>query len=461
MHTFHRSGRSLAEWLLQLVSDRPSARAKAGKLLQNWWQGLPEGCSEFEEFTAEQIVTLDGAADRFDATVRAVVRDEKFPTADFVDRLCGQRIALNADWLERCAVTSRQHERVDALLDRARTRNPARLTTERLIRVIGAQSARIEAVFANAESTTAVGMANLLVFKALDVAFLASENALEALLDYEPERREAYQALARIGPPAVRFAPQLLEHLEETPSNYRYEVPLALGRIGRDHAPTVAAVIDRLNHANSEIRNAAIATLGQMGPELAGQNEEVIQRLLARCDAEATSWWAVGAVTSVAPTDTRVLAKVLALMAPRPPVIAVHEQSGYRYEGDQVMYQRGYAIQAAAKLTAFPEQIVPQLIEAIDTFLEFDCDEGYYGEHSRVCTALIAFGPAAVLAVPKLKQLLAASDEQHSNQLRLIAAIGPAARELLPYLMKLRDEPESPLDPQMSELDAAILVLQT
>ena len=86
-----------------------------------------------------------------------------------------------------------------------------------------------------------------------------------------------------------------------------------------------------------------------MGPDLAGRTEEAIQRLLAACDDTATSWWAVGALASVGPTDVRAADRVLAMMAPRPPVIEVQEYNGFRHEWDRVMHERGTAIQAAAR----------------------------------------------------------------------------------------------------------------
>ena len=445
--TTRRIGRPLADWLLDLVADHARLRARAGKVLVSWWQGLPDEDGIDDELTPEEIAQMDGAQDRFASAVRTAVVAESFPTVEFVNRLCGLLISLQADWLERCERVSAPDERTDALLDQSTKRMTKALAFARIMRVGRAQA-----------TMSAVGMASFAVLKALDVALLASEDALLTLLEYEPKRRDAYEALARIGPPAVSFAPRLLEHLDEVNGNHRFEVPAALGSIGRNHPPTVAAVIDRLNHPNSEIRNGAIATLGQMGMELAELNEEVMQRLLAACDDESTCWWAIGAVASVGPSDVRVLNRVIKMMAPCPPVIGVHEQNGFRYQGDLVMFERGYAIRAAAKLTAFPEQVVPVLVDALDTFEEFDPDEDYYGEHSRIFDVLKSFGPAAAPAVPKLSRLLTTSESWSDTQLKLIAAIGPAASELLPQLLKLREDPDSPLDGK-NDLDAAILAV--
>ncbi len=99
-------------------------------------------------------------------------------------------------------------------------------------------------------------MASSGVFAALDTALLTSPGSLPAVLDDEPEQRDALQALARIGPPAVRFAPTLLDWIDTVRVNHRHEVPAALGRVGRGDPATVAAVLARLDSPDPEVRRS-------------------------------------------------------------------------------------------------------------------------------------------------------------------------------------------------------------
>lgn len=47
--------------------------------------------------------------------------------------------------------------------------------------------------------------------------------------------------------------------------------------------------------------------------------------------------------------------------------------------------------------TAYPDECLPVLIEALETFEEFDPDEGYYGCHSRVSNLIALFGSWPVI----------------------------------------------------------------
>jgi hypothetical protein len=119
-------------------------------------------------------------------------------------------------------------------------------------------------------------------------------------------------------------------------------------------------------------------------------------------------------------------------------------------------------------------RVIPALLEAFDSFEEYDPDETYDGEHERVCEVLVAFGrasaPVATLLTRYLNEWL---DRQEQDKIwpkdvfRVLEAIGPAAALALPVLWRLRahnldDLAATPIDPDNpeDELERAILALE-
>ena len=310
-----------------------------------------------------------------------------------------------------------------------------------------------------------------IVFDALDVALLVDRPGLRAMLEDEQLFRDAAGALTRIGPPAVDFAGWLFDRLNAKEDVYDFEGAQALGSIGRDDPNVIDGLLRRLRSGREPVRIEAAMALGHAGPPLAGRLEVAIDLLMGATYEPSLAYAATEALASVGRFRKEALGRVLELAAPRPPRWMAQE---YAPDGriDEVMNERGVAIVALPHFLRFADQVVPVLVEAFDSFEEYDPDWCYGGEHGRVCWALKAFGPEAATAVSRLTRYLEQWRERSEddcewpgNVLELLTAIGLSAAPALPVLERMRadladeDGKTEPLDPD-DALDRAILAIR-
>jgi hypothetical protein len=162
---------------------------------------------------------------------------------------------------------------------------------------------------------------------------------------------------------------------------------------------------------------------------------------------------------------------VLDLASPQEPRWVVVRHSTFDDRFDEVMPRRGMAISALRHFRSFADRVVPILIDAIDTFEEYDPDESYSGDHARVCETLAEFGPAAALAVPRLVAYLESwrtrpeddGTSSPSAMFEALRAIGPPAAAALPTLEAIRLRDDEDADPELDRddpLDRAILAIR-
>jgi hypothetical protein len=331
---------------------------------------------------------------------------------------------------------------------------------------------RSEEIYADAESMTAAGMIVLIVFDWLDDALLVDRPGLRIMLNDKEMFHDAARSLARIGPTAVDFSGFFFDLLDSQEASYRFDGARALGSIGRDDPNVVDALLERLRSGPEAVRVGAAEALGYAGLPLAGRLEAALDLLLGATYTAGLLYAAVPALASVGRDREEALRRVLELAEPRPPRWRT-EESLPDHRFDEVMHERGVAIESLAHFRRFADRVIPVLVDAFDTFEEYDPDWSYGGEHERVCRTLQAFGRDAAPVVPRLVRYLEewrthpkAERTRPNDVFTLLASIGPAAVEALPTLERLRatyanqDEASSDaLDPD-APLDQAILALR-
>jgi hypothetical protein len=123
--------------------------------------------------------------------------------------------------------------------------------------------------------------------------------------------------------------------------------------------------------------------------------------------------------------------------------------------------------------TRFAALVVPVLVDAFDSFEEFDPDQDEDGDCARVCRALDTFGAQAAPIIPRLERYLdellsrtEAAPSAANAVCRLLASLGPIASACLPALERLKaaepswnDDDDDSLD-RDEPLDRAILAIR-
>lgn len=449
-YSFHREGLTLREWLLKLVGDKRAEREAAGKVLMG--MAIPPIDVGLPGVDRSADLAEHNAA--FQKAIRVAVAAADFDTAEFIRRLCAYRVMLADDWrrrvddsVERQKPGEKQWERISEKLVAKinSSSDPAvrREASTRLTRALCAISAREERidkrVRAGAEGLSPASTAARVIFNVLDAAFLAAPEAMQLVLDHAQESHEALAALERIGPPAIAFAPQLLRRIQRNSS--AEAAGRALGSIVRDNGAFIDQIRKRLHDSREGSRNGAAAALTCLETQVAGREQEIVSDLLALL-AKKVEFQPVQALASVGRHIPGARERVIELARPRPPVWkSVPWWPDMKL--DLVMYERGYAVDAMRYLSEYAEECVPVLIEAIDSFEEYDPDESYHGPASRVARALKCFGPAAGAAALLLAQKLSMEDGILPKAiLEALAAMGPAARGALGRLEQFRKQLE-------------------
>lgn len=470
--SFERDGRGLGEWLMPLVSEDVSEREEAGEALGGMWTGWPWYTVDWERVDLENVPEAEPQMKRFEAAVRAAVEEPGFPKEEFVKRLCRHRIWLRNRELAAVEAEDAEHKRHEPYEDRlmrqlleTSNEDEGKQIAARLYRFEAALFQREDKLIEANQEPEAPSMMAWIVFRALDRALLVAPAELEAVLQHPYLCLDAAAALERIGPPAIKFADHLIEQMDAaTGEPAQSWMAAALGSIARDNGRLVEALLERLRSGSKDVQEVAAETLERLGPHMAGREDEAVTLLTQALDRTVWPRPMLGALASVGRRRADVLERVLSVAVPGEPQMF---DTGYGLV-DRRMTIRGSAIDALGYFVAFPDRVLPVLIDAIDTFEEFDPDYQYDGDHARVCWTLQRFGSAASPAVPRMVAYLqwwraagrgGEGPEWPRAMLQALEAIGPAAKDALPLLeewVACEREDDGLVDDQLAKALAAV-----
>lgn len=444
-----RDGRGVGEWLPGLVSEDAGERARAAEALGGMWQGKPRYSTKWEEMEGMASgVTPDmaGQTKRFEQAVREAVDAPGFPRATFVRKLLLYRMAQKRDWLRRVSQMSHQDETYDRreteLIERALT-SPDEAergrAAKRFGRLFCAALSRDQRLSDGAESMQPPGMVSYLVFNALGEPLLEASDLLREMLADRYEQSHALEALVRIGTKGRAFATDLLSVLDQARDDGGFYGAHAMAAVGRGDPEVVGELVRRLREGTPVVKSGAAATLEEMGTDVAGREGEIVDLLRPMLAGPETRYAGVGALASVGRDREDVMREVVELARPKEPRWKAVKQGKYEHRYDETMWDRGVAIHALRYFTRFPDQVVPVLADAVETFEEYDPDlQRGQSAHERVVNSLRAFGPAAAAAVPVLVRHVRQGDgEADMEVIRLLGDIGPGAGEALSALEEL------------------------
>jgi hypothetical protein len=410
---------TLADWLLQLVSEDAAIRKAAARVIVN-------------EFYLPEKLILESGKDayelqaEFSAAVRASVGRTDFPAADFVRNILALKMALHDSWCEKVKADFKSQDAADDADLAKLGENSTEAEKRRYVRRVWIRCLRDCKKIAKDEPHEAMstGITLTYVIESLGVELLPGADLLREMLSSKGEAHTASDAIARMGRPGLEFYGDLLRGLKSDDGNH-YSAK-ALGALLKT-APEKIPEVLQLTHASSGHEQAsAISALGYCGKQATEFCPDVEAWLLAILESNPQSrlWYAVvGALGDCARSSKT----VDALLA--------------RLDSDDAG-QKGEIISALGSMGVEPNRVVPRLIEMLDAYEEYDPDWQYFGEHGRVVCALRGFGSAAASAVPALERHI--WQKEHSDPddevIKFLGELGPVAREALPSLQQVRVE---------------------
>jgi HEAT repeat protein len=216
-----------------------------------------------------------------------------------------------------------------------------------------------------------------------DPVVLAVDGLRHALADAAPAvRKQAVQALGRLGPLGGKAVPELIEVLREGDEPLRVAAAESLGKIGEPVKLTVPALVGLLADASPAIRTSAAAALGALGERAAEAVAALTPLLRERDDTmRQTAAEAITRIGSLPPEAVRRLSEGLA-----------HEDNVVRAQTAGVL----------ATLGAQAAEAAPALAQALSD----DSDH----VRAEAVQALARMGEAAGPAIPSLVRALKDAD---------------------------------------------------
>ena len=237
-------------------------------------------------------------------------------------------------------------------------------------------------------------------------------------------QEQAAKALGWVGPAA---APVLIQALADPKTRVRTAVVDALWTIGPAAKEIRPVLVKALSDTNPEVQLTAAIALAKFGA-----SDDVVQGLAGLLNAPTYRLRnaAVGSLGQLGPAAVPALAK--ALTAPKEMLVDVHQLDNYSDEkkGDQHGHLRFNIVRVLLQLGRDAKAAVPALAQTLS--------DPHLGIRQNAARTLSGIGPDAAAAVPALIKALDDKD-MLQEVLKTFYAIGPGAKEAIPALERVRD----------------------
>lgn len=249
--------------------------------------------------------------------------------------------------------------------------------------------------------------------------------ALSKMLDAEStrpeERLEIMQTLALIGPMAKGAIPSLLKYTTAKEFPVRAASAQALGKLGAGNADVQKKLVEMLKDGQAVVRIAALKALATQGPAAKGMAPDIKAMADKTTSVDIKIWSAATLVALGSDVDNQLKTVTDALKNKKP-------------EG---RLARGAALDAVGYLGAKAKGCMPDVVEALKDKTPLGKGERV-SLRERAAKAVVLVGEPAKEATPALVELLRETDANlRTATIDALGAIGPAAVLAVPKLKEL------------------------
>jgi hypothetical protein len=474
--TFVRQGRTLADWLPDLVSPDTNVQLQAAEAIDAMHHGMDSIHSDLETMQGEGPGRDHG--ERFAAEMELAIQSVAMPARELIVPVASHLVESDRTHRAHCdshfKAADAHAERIQPMVESitaelANTTDEARKAELRSrLTALCCSGPELNLAGILEEHGMSLTSAYHFVIENGGLRLLECPDMIQAMLDQPGTVYVVERALKRLGSRASEWARHFLHRLDDASTDFYSNQAELLAALGRGIPWVIDALGERLHREKEVIRSRAAMTLASVAPDLAGRGPTLFHKLdtLYREGSPPGQVHYFDAWVSLGREQVAVRQAVYRQTLPQQSRVSMNEQLGY--DVDEAMVERAHAISACHYLIDWPEELVPVLIQSLGNFEDYDPDMNYHGRDNRVCSVLERLGPAALVALPRILELLNAwltkhdeNDVEPGDLLALVATFGPAAVSALPTLQKMRepDRVAEPLD-EYHPVDKAIIAVQ-
>jgi serine/threonine protein kinase/HEAT repeat protein len=324
-----------------------------------------------------------------------------------------------------------------------------RQSAAKALGVMGAfakESAGPALIGALADSDKDVRLAAAESLGGMEVAASDVPDLVKALKHQDMEvRKFAAQALGNLGPQARGVVPDLIEASKTGDTQVSGAAIVALGQVGADAKTAVPTIIEALN--KKETRDLAIVALGKIGPDAKAAVPELTKNLKTK-EAQGLVIEALGKIGTQAKSAVPDLADLLkdSDKELKPAIITALGRMGKDAKAAVPAIgsclspdDRETSIQALGLLA----ELGPDAKDAVGDIIALFVDENLRPDNKLRSEAVHTLARIGKPAVPKLIQSLGNPNRyMKAGVIEALGDIGPAAKDALPTIRRLANNPD-------------------
>lgn len=460
-NSLERNGIPVSQWIERLIDPNLRIRIKAGKVVYAMMSGIESVDLDIDE--AQFDVHVD--VDKHRTHLSKAIFDSLSQSGFLVKRYLSELVQIEAEvrrqqreeTQENIAGFNRTSARLDRIVDRLtdqlnETFDPERskLLTNRLRRMVFIAAPSPYPSHASIELGF-LPIAIQFVMSSARHHWLQAPEIIEDRLKNHDDCHDTLKWIGEIGREGQVWLPTLKKlFVERDESNFPIDqFRTTILAIGREDLELKEWLVWQLDSGNKAQRRDALFLLAEMSAD----SHELMQKAIENfANQSEFDFAAFDDLIAIGRHHRFIRLFAIEMAKPSPPQWKKHTWNQFTETYDTAMHTRSCALESFKHLGDYVDEFGRVLLDAMDTFQEYDPDWCYQGPHGRVSDIIESLGPAAgPLATSFADRLMDALEEgEHARaMLDALASIGAKAIDAIPAMQRYREATHDPEDGPM------------